>query len=69
MTNKLKIEENSRKSLNLAFSDHLSDNQWCEVVEWTNGEGMDVFYEDKSISITFAEFNALSSLGSMLNLS
>ena len=58
----MKITETTKKNLTAEFEDHISKNQWCEVTEWTNGEGFDVFFEDKHIALTESECNALIAL-------
>ena len=62
----MKITKNKRKSVTSEFNDHLKEDQWCEITEWTNGEGFDVAFEGKNISITHAEFNNLCGLGNLL---
>ena len=62
----MKLEKNKRNSYTVTFHDHLQENQWCEVTEWTNGEGFDVGFEDKTIGLTHAEFQNLCGLGNLM---
>lgn len=61
---------NNRKSVsdNLKKYDYLAkDNDFIEVTEWTNGEGIDVQISEKpTISITYGELEALNYLKSTL---
>ena len=60
------MEFNSRKSVNdkLKIYDYLAkDNDFIEVVEWTNGEGYDItINDDKIISLTRGQIDAINYL-------
>jgi len=47
------------------FNDHLEDNQFCEVTEWTNGEGFDVNFDNKQFNLTHSQFYALQAMANM----
>jgi hypothetical protein len=48
---------------NLKHYDHLAkEHDFIELCEWHNGEGFDVTISDKSISLTWGEFEALTAL-------
>lgn len=56
---------NSRKSINdkLKKYDYLAkDNDDIEVIEWINGEGYDIIINDKIISLTSGQINAINYL-------
>ena len=56
---------NSRKSINdkLKKYDYLAkDNDYIEVIEWTNGEGYDIIINDKIISLTRGQIDAINYL-------
>lgn len=57
---------NTRKSVsdNLKKYDYLAkDGEFIEVIEWTNGEGIDVQISEKPvISITYGELEAINYL-------
>lgn len=56
---------NSRKSVNdkLKKYDYLAkDNDFIEVIEWTNGEGYDIIINDKIISLTSGQIDAINYL-------
>lgn len=43
------------------------DNDFIEITEWTNGEGLDIQINEKPIfSITYGELEALNYLASVL---
>ncbi len=42
------------------------DNDYIEVTEWTNGEGWDINLNDKKISLTYGELNAINYLTKVL---
>jgi hypothetical protein len=48
------------------FNDHLEDNQFCEVTEWTNGEGFDVTVNsvggNQRFGLTYGQWEALQVL-------
>lgn len=59
------MEFNSRKSVNdkLKRYDYLAkDEEYIEVTEWTNGEGYDITINDKTISLTEGQLNAINYL-------
>ena len=59
------MEFNSRKSINdkLKKYDYLAkDNDFIEVIEWTNGEGYDIIINDKIISLTRGQIDAINYL-------
>ena len=59
------MEFNSRKSINdkLKKYDYLAkDNDYIEVIEWTNGEGYDIIINDKIISLTRGQIDAINYL-------
>ena len=63
------MEFNSRKSINdkLKKYDYLAkDNDYIEVIEWTNGDGYDISINDKIISLTRGQIDAINYLVSSL---
>lgn len=60
------MEFNSRKSVNdkLKKYDYLAkDEDYIEIVEWTNGEGYDItINDDKIISLTGGQLEAINYL-------
>lgn len=60
------MEFNSRKSVNdkLKKYDYLAkDEDYIEIVEWTNGEGYDIaINDDKIISLTRGQIDAINYL-------
>ena len=59
------MEFNSRKSITdkLKKYDYLAkDNEYIEVIEWTNGEGYDIIINDKIISLTRGQIDAINYL-------
>lgn len=63
------MEFNSRKSVNdkLKKYDYLAkDNDYIEVIEWTNGDGYDIIINDKIISLTRGQIDAINYLVSSL---
>lgn len=60
------MEFNSRKSVNdkLKKYDYLAkDEDYIEIVEWTNGEGYDItINDDKIISLTGGQIDAINYL-------
>ena len=55
----------NRKSVNdkLKRYDYLAkDEEYIEVTEWTNGEGYDITINDKTISLTEGQLNAIDYL-------
>lgn len=54
-----------RKSIsdNLSKYDHLAKgNSFVEVTEWANGEGWDITFDDKVISLTWGQLDAIQYL-------
>ena len=66
------MEFKSRKSVNdkLKIYDYLAkDNDFIEVVEWTNGEGYDItINDDKIISLTRGQIDAINYLVKSLEI-
>lgn len=62
--NKPKIQINNRKSIFSSFNDiYHKDYDFCEVTEWTNGEGYDITISDKPvISLHESEFKLIKKL-------
>lgn len=59
------MEFNNRKSISdkLKRYDYLAkDNDFIEVIEWTNGEGYDITINDKIISLTRGQIDAINYL-------
>ena len=59
------MEFNNRKSISdkLKKYDYLAkDNDFIEVIEWTNGEGYDIAINDKIISLTRGQIDAINYL-------
>ena len=59
------MEFNNRKSISdkLKKYDYLAkDNDIIEVIEWTNGEGYDIIINDKIISLTRGQIDAINYL-------
>lgn len=59
------MEQYTRKAkfTSLKPYDHLAkEHDFIEVCEWHNGEGFDVTINEKSISLTWGEFEALTAL-------
>lgn len=59
------MEFNNRKSISdkLKKYDYLAkDNNFIEIIEWTNGEGYDIIINDKIISLTRGQIDAINYL-------
>lgn len=59
------MEFANRKSVNdkLKKYSHLAkDSDFIEITEWANGEGWDITINDKVISITYGELEAINYL-------
>lgn len=59
------MERANRKSVNdnLRKYDHLAKKDgFIEVTEWTNGEGWDICLNDKLISLTYGQLEAIKYL-------
>ena len=55
----------SRKSINdnLRKYDHLAkENSFIEITEWYNGEGWDITIDDRMISLTWGQLDAIQYL-------
>lgn len=66
------MEFNNRKSISdkLKKYDYLAkDNDFIEVTEWTNGEGYDIIINDKIISLTYGQLDAINYLTKSLEYS
>lgn len=62
----------NRKSINdnLKKYDYLAkDDDFIEVTEWTNGEGIDITINDKIISLTSGQLDAINYLTKSLEYS
>lgn len=62
----------NRKSINdnLKKYDYLAkDDDFIEVTEWTNGEGIDITINDKIISLTAGQLEAINYLTKSLEYS
>lgn len=58
-----------RKSIhdNLCKYDYLAkEHSFIEVTEWSNSEGIDITIDDKVISITYGQLEAISFLSKSL---
>lgn len=56
---------NNRKSVNdnLRKYDHLAKaSDFIEITEWVNGEGWDISINDKIVSLTFGQLEAINYL-------
>ena len=56
---------NKRKSVSdeLKKYDHLAkDMDFIEVTEWTNGEGWDIWLNDRPMSLTYGQLEAINYL-------
>ena len=59
------MELDERKAVNdsLKKYDHLAkDSDFIEVTEWANGEGWDISLNDKLISLTYGQLEAIKYL-------
>lgn len=59
------MELYERKAVNdsLKKYDHLAkDSDFIEVTEWANGEGWDISLNDKLISLTYGQLEAINYL-------
>lgn len=59
------MEIYERKAVNdsLKKYDHLAkDSDFIEVTEWANGEGWDISLDDKLISLTYGQLEAIKYL-------
>lgn len=66
------MEVYNRKSVmaNLKDFDHLSkEHDYIEVVQWNNGEGWDIFINERHVSLTYGQLEAINYLTKHLELS
>ena len=59
------METSERRSVSdiLHKYDHLAkENSYIEVTEWSNGEGWDITLDDKVISLTWGQLDAIDYL-------
>lgn len=64
------MEFKNRKSVNArlkTFDCLVKDHSFIEVTEWTNGEGWDINIDDKQISLTIGELEAINYLTKALD--
>lgn len=60
MENKLEITQRKSVSDSLRKYDHLAkEDSFIEVTEWANGEGYDITIDDKIISLTNGQLDAI----------
>lgn len=65
----MKVE--TRKSVNTElkkFDVLAKDSDFIEVTEWTNGEGWDISINDKLISLTWGQLEAIKYLTKALDI-
>lgn len=58
-------ELTQRKSINdnLRKYDHLAkENSFIEITEWSNGEGWDITIDDRMMSLTWGQLDAIQYL-------
>lgn len=60
---KKSVSDDLRKYCYLA-----KDNDFIEVTEWHNGEGIDITVKDKIISLTYGELDAINYLSKTLDI-
>lgn len=59
----MKINERKSISDELKKYDHLAkDTDFIEVTEWTNGEGWDIWLNDRLMSLTYGQLEAINYL-------
>ena len=59
----MKINERKSVSDELKKYDHLAkDMDFIEVTEWTNGEGWDIWLNDRLMSLTYGQLEAINYL-------
>lgn len=66
------MEVCNRKSVmaNLKDFDHLSkEHDYIEVTQWSNGEGWDIFINERHVSLTYGQLEAINYLTKHLELS
>lgn len=60
MENKLEITQRKSVSDSLKKYDYLAkEDSFIEVTEWTNGEGYDITIDEKMISLTDGQLDAI----------
>lgn len=62
-------EFNQRKSVNDSLYKYdilAKEDSYIEVTEWTNGEGWDITIDNKLISLTYGELEAINHLINLL---
>lgn len=65
------MEVYNRKSVmaNLKDFDHLSkEPDYIEVAQWNNGEGWDIFINERHVSLTYGQLEAINYLTKHLEL-
>lgn len=66
----MKVHTRKSVSDNLRKFDILAkDSDFIEVTEWTNGEGYDITINEKVISLTYGELEAINYLAKTLEYS
>ena len=66
------MEVYNRKSVmaNLKDFDYLSkEHDYIEVAQWNNGEGWDIFINERHVSLTYGQLEAINYLTKHLELS
>lgn len=66
------MEVYNRKSVmaNLKDFDHLSkEHDYIEVAQWNNGEGWDIFINERHVSLTYGQLEVINYLTKHLELS
>lgn len=59
----MKINERKSVSDELKKYDHLAkDSDFIEVTEWTNGEGWDIWLNDRLMFLTYGQLEAINYL-------
>ena len=65
------LELSTRKAANIklkAFDFLAKENDFIEVTEWTNGEGWDIAINDKIISLTIGQLDAINYLTKSIDI-
>ncbi len=60
---------NSRKSVSddlKKYNPCAKDSSFIEVIEWSNGDGIDINIDDKHIELSFDELEAINYLSKVL---
>lgn len=59
----MEVETDTKKAYFARFNDPLTDdNDFVEVTEWSNGEGIDIAFQGKHLSLTWSEWWNLKDL-------